>query len=480
MSTADSPTQTSSRSGATRVRYGVLSFLCGLSMITYLDRVCFGVAAPLIASELGLTDVADLKWAFTSFAIAYAVFEIPTGWWGDRIGPRAMLLRIVLWWSLCTALTGLVGWQWGSWTLGGLGTLITLRFLFGAGEAGAYPNIARALHNWFPVQEWEVAQGAIWMSGRLAGGLTPLLWALLVNGTPYTAPLMGWRGAFLVFGALGVLWSVVFAMWFRNRPDDHPAVNPQERALIASTWTPAAAGHAGVPWGALLTSRSLWALCIMYALINYGWAFNITYFPSYLQTRFTLPPHDVLGAIYKGAPLWVGAIGCLVGGFAVIFLSRLLGSRIRGRKTLGLLALSLCALCWATARHAPNVHIFCVSVALSGFFIDMTLGAAWASCQDLGGRHTAVVAAFMNTVGTLGSALAVWTTGTLVQRAVAHQAISHGFTPDALPDSLEHAALLEGYHFVFATYAAVYVVAALCWLLITPNQPIGAATEAES
>ncbi len=144
--------------------------------------------------------------AHTAFAIAYGLFEIPAGWLGDRWGPRGTLLRIVIWWSLFTVLTGLVGMTFGSLTLGGLTLLVIVRFLFGAGEAGAYPNIARAIYNWFPLHRWEVAQGYIWMSGRIAGGITPLLWAILVSGTALTAPLVPWRGAFFVFGGLGLVW----------------------------------------------------------------------------------------------------------------------------------------------------------------------------------------------------------------------------------------------------------------------------------
>lgn len=460
----------------TRVRYRVLALACGLSMITYLDRVCFGAAAPAIAGELSLAGVSELKWAFTAFAIAYAAFEIPAGWLGDRLGPRGMLLRIVIWWSACTALTGLVGWRWGSWTFGGLGTLIALRFLFGAGEAGAYPNIARALHNWFPVERWEAAQGLVWMSGRLMGGLTPLIWALLVNGTSYTPALMGWRGAFFTFGAVGLIWALAFAAWFRNRPADHPGVNDAEAKLIGSTWQPNS-GHGGVPWSALLANRSLWALCGMYFLINYGWAFNITYLPSYLEARYALPPADVLGAIYKGAPLWVGAAGCLIGGFLVGRLNRRFGSRKLGRRALGVAALGLCSACWWGAQVAPNVHIFCLLAALAGFYIDMTLGATWATCQDLGGRHTAVTAAFMNTVGTLGSALAGWMTGSFVEWSLARRAAALQVAADLLPSAEKHAAALAGYQQAFATYAVIFLIASMLWLLIDPEESVDRAPE---
>src|SRR6185503_16572139 len=213
----------------TCVRYGVLAFVCALSMITNLDRVCFGTVAPTLAGELSLGSVADLKWAFTAFAIAYALFEIPTGWLGDVWGPRGTLLRIVIWWSLFTALTGAVGLNVGSYVIGGLGTLVALRFLFGAGEAGAYPNITRAVHNWFPADQAATAQGWIWMSGRLMGGLTPMIWTLLVVGTAWTPSRVTWRGAFASFGLMGVAWCVAFARFFRDHPHDHPSVNAAEQ-----------------------------------------------------------------------------------------------------------------------------------------------------------------------------------------------------------------------------------------------------------
>src|SRR6267378_4078653 len=164
----------------TRVRYGVLGFACSLSMITYLDRVCFGTVAPYIQSEFGLSD-GQKGMLFSAFALAYAAFEVPSGWMGDVFGPRKVLIRIVLWWSLFTALTGTVfpsaEWPWFAFA-----AMLTVRFLFGIGEAGAYPNIARAFHNWFPFAERGFAQGTVWMAGRFAGGITPLIvLALLLN-----------------------------------------------------------------------------------------------------------------------------------------------------------------------------------------------------------------------------------------------------------------------------------------------------------
>jgi MFS transporter, ACS family, glucarate transporter len=449
-------------------RVSVLALLCGLSMITYLDRVCFGAAAKSIAQELGLSGVEQLKWAFTAFAIAYAIFEVPCGWLGDRYGPKGTLIRIVLWWSACTALTGMVGLKFGSFTFGGLGLLIAIRFLFGAGEAGAYPNITRAIHNWFPASHWERAQGFIWMSGRLAGGLTPLIWAILVTGTSFSSPLVNWRGSFLFFGVIGVAWCVIFAIVFRNHPRDQAGQQTEGNLQELSPHLATEFG-AGTPWRRLLLNPSLIALCTLYFLINYGWFFNITYLPSYLQDRFALAPDDMVGAIYKGAPLWVGAIGCICGGYVAGYLSQRLGSRFRGRRTLGFLGMLGCAACWVGALFATNLHVFCICTSLAAFCIDLTLGVCWASCQEIGQRHAAVAAATMNMVGTFGSAVAAWLTGTIVERSVASAAAGQGIAVKLLPESIQLAARLDGYWNVFAAYSAVYVVAALCWLWVRPE-----------
>ena len=293
----------------TRLRYRVLGLACALSMITYLDRACMGSAAKSFVQDLGLTSVGDLNWVFTAFTLAYAAFEIPSGWLGDVLGPRKVLIRIVLWWSAFTALTGLIGMSWdgrilGAFQLGplaveSLAVLIGVRFLFGMGEAGAYPNITRALHNWFPLAERGFAQGAVWMCGRLMGGLTPLVWMVLVEGVarpfaerteaapiePFLPPLLHWRATFWLFGALGVLWCVVFAISFRNRPEENRGVNQAELNLIraglekgAGTRLPdhGKAARAGVPWRQMLKSGNLGLLCLMYACQSYGWAFYLS------------------------------------------------------------------------------------------------------------------------------------------------------------------------------------------------------------
>ena len=452
----------------TKVRYEVLALACSLSMITYLDRVSFGAAGTLMAGDFGLVSEGSLKGAYTAFAISYGLFEIPSGWWGDMRGPKRVLLRIVLWWSLFTVLTGLVGLQTAGITLGGLGTLWIVRFLFGAGEAGAYPNIARALLNWFPAHERGAAQGWVWMSGRLMGGLTPLVWMILVSGTKWTAPLVHWRAAFWLFGLIGLAWCLWFAKRFIDRPEDHPEVNQAERTHI-ETGRVIGAVHDRVPWRALILNPRLWCLYIMYFCATYGWYFNITYFPGCLESRYDVARDSVIGSLYKGGPLWLGAIGCLLGGYLTDrFLRR--GMRRRwARRLPGIVGHFASASCCLAAAYAPTAFGFSVLIALSAFFNDLMMGGAWATCQDIGRRHTAVLSGCMNMAGSLGAACAGWFTGSILEHYLRVQAELAGIDELRLTPSLRHAAHVQGSTANLLIYAAIYLTAAILWLGVDPE-----------
>jgi MFS family permease len=469
----------------TRVRFGVLGFVCSLSMITYLDRVCMGASASHIIKipELHLKGVEDLNFAFMAFTLSYAAFEIPTGWLGDVFGPRSTLIRIVLWWSFFTAMTGLVGMVLPGGIFLGVTALTVIRFLFGVGEAGAYPNITRALHNWFPFGERGAAQGAVWFSGRLMGGLTPLALGLLIEGLqrklidPSAArgellfrPLFDWRQAFWAFGAIGTLWCVLFAMWFRNRPEEKAGVNAAELALIAEHKHDE--GHTGVPWRRMLTSFNLWALCLMYFCASYGWYFFITYYFNFLEEQYKVEPTSLVGWLYKGGPLLVGATACLTGGVLTDRFVRRTGNRKWGRRLFGLCGHGLCALCFLASLGAPSAFWFFVVGSLASFFNDMTMGSAWATCQDIGRRYAAVVAGCMNTVGNLGGALAGYLTGTILHWSVTAYAAANSLDPQDIPAEQMAAAHATGYQINLASFAAAYMIAMALWLRVDSTQPV--------
>lgn len=481
----------------TRVRYGVLWFACSLSMITYLDRVFMGSAASEFIKALGLRSDADMGYVFAAFALAYAMFEVPSGWLGDVFGPKNVLVRIVLWWSGFTALTGLVGIvAWKGWsfsmTIPGFGlvtwavtwvtVLVVIRFLFGAGEAGAYPNITRALHNWFPLRERGFAQGAVWMCGRLAGGLTPLVWLLLVEGVSRFSlpPLLGgfgpalpaWRASFLFLGVVGVVWCVFFVRWFQNRPEQKPEVNSAELALIQTDRAESEAGHAHVPWGRLLASPNLWFLCMMYFCQAYGWYFFITYMHRFMELQYGVKPGDVLGAIYKGGPLWVGAFGCIAGGLLTDAYIRRTGDRRWGRRLIGLVGHATAGICFLLLPLAPNVHVFFLIISLSAFCMDLTMGASWATCQDIGRHYAAIVAGFMNMIGNLGGVVASLVTSLILDQTLQRSAGKLGMRVADLSQEQVNAALRPGYNVVFLTFAAAFAIGVICWARIDAARPI--------
>jgi MFS family permease len=475
--TKDAPGLPADQNNPTYVRYGVLGFACALAMITYLDRSSIGVAVEDISKALGLASVADLTVALSAFNLAYALFEVPTGWLGDVFGPRITLIRIVLWWSLFTALTGLAGIQVAGVVVVPFSVLVVIRFLFGIGEAGAFPNITRALHNWFPPQERGITQGAVWMSGRLMGGLTALIWTVLVVLTG-----LSWRAAFWIFGAIGVCWCILFGLWFCNRPEEKKSLNDAERRLIRQgIGNEADAAHAAVPWGRLFRNPTLWALCIMYFCMSYGWYFNVNYLPAYLQEQHGVAPDDLLGALFKGGPLIFGAIGCLVGGLLTDRYIRKTGDRRWGRRIFGMFGHTLCVPLYLICLVAPNALTFALAISLTGFFNDLAMGSAWAACQDVGRKHAAIVAGCMNTVGNLGGFVATVLTGWIIGAARDSYMAAHHLDLKAMQanpemkNALQEAikmGQLPGYEINFIIYAVIYGIAIFLWLGIDATKPV--------
>jgi nitrate/nitrite transporter NarK len=477
-----------------RVRFGVLGFAGSLAMITYLDRVCFGTVAPFIQSEFGLSDT-QKGMLFGAFALAYAIFEVPTGWLGDTYGPRKTLIRIVLWWSVFTALTGLIfpipGWPSLAFLV-----MLSVRFLFGMGEAGCFPNISRAFHNWFPFRERGFAQGAVWMAGRFAGGITPFIVLALFTINPgkkpaevppfvagtvgmvgadfgplltvsglypdrLNLPSTNWRHTFWIFGTVGLFWCMLFWWWFRDRPEQKAGVNQAELDLIHAGETPEAS-HRGVPWRKLLTNGNLWVLCLMYFCAAYGWYFNITYLPGYLNKTYGLTPGEKWSGEFwrfsflAGAPLLFGSLACLFGGLLTDLFIRKTGNRKWGRRLFGVLGHSTCALCYFLSMLAHNPWLFVLAIAMAAFCNDLTMGAAWASCLDIGKRYSGIVSGCMNTVGNLGGTAAGYLTGKILDLTK--------------PDTAAYNSL--GWTINFTLFGGVYLVATFLWLRFDSTKPV--------
>ena len=418
----------------TRARLVVTAFAIALAVITYVDRVAISVSVPFIRKDLGLTP-AQMGWALAAFGWAYALFEIPGGWLGDRIGPRRVLMRIVIWWSLFTAATG---WAWNG------ASLVVIRALFGAGEAGAFPNLTRVFTTWLPVRERERAQAMLWMATRLSGAFTPALVAVLISW-------VGWRRTFEIFGLLGVVWAIFFYRWYRDVPGEHPAVNQAELALLPPLRDTAIA-HGGVPWGLIFSRRSVWLLSIQYMCLAYGWWFYINWLPTYLRDARGTSLR--MGALLSGLPLLLGAAGCLVSAALIPRLARATGSVAIARRIVaitGFVGASIAVFVFAGITDPVRAMVV---LGLAGFFNDFVMPAAWAGTMDIGGRYSGTVSGAMNMMGSLAGASSVLFVGYLLT-----------WTGD--------------WTLTFYVSAAIYLVGAVCWLFLDSHTPIeGAATQA--
>jgi MFS transporter, ACS family, glucarate transporter len=418
---------------ATSVRWRVLGWLCSLSALIYIGRVAIIQVQDRIELDLQLTP-ARLAYAFAAFSLAYALFEVPTGWLGDKLGPRKVLISIVLLWIAFTVLTGV------SW---GLYSLVAFRFCFGAGEAGAFPNITRACREWFPFHERGLTQGLIWLFARWGGAVAPLLVMLLAY--PW-----GWRVGFALMGALGAVWLLGFARRFRDRPQEEPGMNDAERALIADG-RPSLSGARPLSWSTMLGSFTLWALSLMYFCSNAGWSFFISWITPYLQRDLHLSGSGLVLA--SGGPLFFGGIACLLGGFLTDRQVRLWGHRW-GRTLQGVIAYALGGVFMLAAVACTPGHVgwAYASLCLSSFVKDFGMAASWSTTIDIGQRYSGTVAGFMNTVGNLGQVVSVPVVAWLATRAG---------TPSR-----------PIWKVSLYFYAAMFFVAAISWLFVDPRRVI--------
>ncbi|MEO8483030.1 MAG: MFS transporter [Acidobacteriota bacterium] len=363
-------------------RRRLLQFTFALSLITFLDRVAISAAAPSIRDELHLS-AAAMGWAFSAFTFAYAAFEIPTGWLGDVFGPRKVLTRIVLWWSAFTALTGVV-WSFPS--------LVMTRFLFGVGEAGAYPNISRSFARWFPARERGLAHGVVFMGSRVGGAIAPPLVVLVMQH-------FGWRAAFFVFGGFGLVWGGLWWRWFRDEPSQHPAIDPAELKEIRDGLEQRPSTRAW-SWRNLL-SLNLVLLCLMYFCVIYGLYFYLTWLPTYFQKARGFSASQA--GWLAGMVLLTGGVATLAGGWLTDGLTRRYGVKI-GR-SIPAVALPLSGLAFIAAAMTPNAMMAAVFFAMAAFAADLCLSPSWAICHDIGGESAGTVTGCMNTFGNLGGAI---------------------------------------------------------------------------
>jgi MFS transporter, ACS family, glucarate transporter len=412
----------------TRIRYRVVAFTTSLAALTYLDRVCISIVAPNIMRDIRLTTI-QMGYVFSAFTLAYALFEIPTASWADRIGSRRVVTRIVLWWSAFTLMTAAAF----NYT-----ALLVIRFLFGVGEAGAWPNAARVFTRWIPARERGRAQGIFFAGAHLSGGLTPIL-------VTYLATFLNWRAIFLLFGLIGAAWALSWFWWFRDEPRDHPSVDAVERDLIENSrgLVSTHGDHAsGTRWKDIAQTPSLLPLCLQYFANTYGFYFFITWLPAYLMHARGLKSIEL--ATFAGMPLLLSVFADITGGVTTDFISRRFGTKA-GRCGLSAVAYLLAAVAMLTGALAANGHTAGFLIALGGAASMFTLASAWATAIDLGRENSAVLSATMNTAGQVGGMLSPVVLAYIVDR-------------------------LGNWNLPLEILAGLYLMAAVCWILINPER----------
>ena len=412
----------------TQVRYRVILFAVALAVITYIDRVCISQAAPAMTRELGLNKV-EMGYAFAAFGWAYAIFEIPGGFLGDWMGPRKVLMRIVLWWSFFTAATG---WAWNFLSL------VVTRTMFGAGEAGCFPNLTKSFTTWLPQEERVRAQGIMWLSARWGGAFTPYLVVL-------TFQFMSWRHAFELYGAVGVIWAIFFYRWYRDNPRDNPHVNDAELALLRGA-DRLAGGHGNVPWATLIKSRSVWCLCMQYFCLSYGWYFYITWLPTYLKEARHLAISE--GAVLAGLPLFLGGLGSLVCGTISAPVTRLTRSVSVTRKLMAYIGFTGASGLLILSINLGNPVAAMIAMGMASFSNDLVMPGSWGACMDVGGKYAGTVSGAMNMMGNIGGAVSPLAIGYILRWTHSNWDVT------------------------FYVAAAIYFCGSFFWLLMDPVTPL--------
>lgn len=378
--------RSSSTNRPTHARFAVLAFIVAAYMITYMDRVNLASAVPVIQKEMGFSMI-TIGWIFAAFRWGYALFQIPGGWLGDRIGGRRALTLVVVWWSAFTSLTA---FAWSAISMG------VCRFFFGLGEAGAFPIATRSMSTWILPTERGFAQGVTHAASRVGAALTPALVVLLMLR-------FGWRMPFILFGILGLFWAVAWYRFYRDTPAEHASVNVAERRLIEDSVGVQHATAKIVPWRRILLSPSVWTLSLMYFCYGYSIDIYLDWFPKYLNADrgFNLTQMG----FYASLPLLAGAAGDLLGGTISDRCAKRHGNLKAARRGVALSGFLLAAVCIVPATLTTNsvasVFYSCAAV----FGLELTVGVSWAIPLDIGGDYAGSIASVMNTFGNLGSAV---------------------------------------------------------------------------
>ncbi|UCE47782.1 MAG: MFS transporter, partial [Phycisphaerales bacterium] len=372
-----------SRIERSRGRYWLIGILFFHTVNTYMDRACISSAAGAMQRDLNIDDIM-MGYIFGIFAIGYALFQIPSGWLADVLGPRRVLAWVVSLWSCFTILTGAAF---------NAVSLLAIRFLFGVGEAGAFPGATRALYNWVPANERGIAQGLFHSGARVGAAISLFLMPRLII-------LVGWRVTFVINGIIGIAWVTLWLKWFRNDPKDHPGVNPAELSYIREGRTEKGGSSAKVPFAVIVTSGNMLLAMFQYIASNITFFISFTWLQPYMKEQWGPD-----AALYAPIPLIFGMFAHWISGAAVTYLHGKgyhVGSRRIPAMTGFVIGAAGLILTTQAGAVGPLPFVLCFSIAVFG--VELTLSPSWSFCMDIGGESSGAVSGAMNMLGNLGSA----------------------------------------------------------------------------
>jgi len=353
----------------------VYILLCAMFFIEYIDRVNLSVAAPVIKTELALSNT-QLGIALSAFGYCYATFQIINGFIGDRFGPRLTLTLCGLLWAAGTVATGFVG---------GLASLVFARMLVGLGEAGTIPTGARVMSNWVPSNRRGFAQGFTHSSARLAAGVTPPIVVVLMG-------FVSWRGAFVVLGAVSFIWVVVWAAYFRNDPRDHKGITPAELADLPAFHPPQRELRA-IPF------RQLFVRILPIALVFFCHAWTLWLFLTWLPTFFAESYHLALkaSALLTSAVFLAGMVGDTAGGLLSDAILKRTGDLNRARRDAIIVGFAGSLVFLLPVLFIHDALTITLTLAASLFFLEMTEGPIWAVPIDVAPNFAGTAGGIMST-----------------------------------------------------------------------------------
>ncbi len=365
-------------------RYGFFAGSFLITLLLYIDRVCISSAKDSIGTDLNLTDI-QMGWVLSAFALGYALFQVPGGAFGDKYGVRKVMTIIMTLWSIFTALTGFA-WNYIS--------MLSFRFIFGVGEAGAFPNISRAAFSWVPLKERGIFQGINFSGSRLGAAFALPLVAYLIE-------IWGWRSIFYFFGAIGVVCSVLFYGLFRNKPEDHKGISDAEKEfIIENRQKEDKTEKKELPINRILKSKNVILAMIQYIGSNFIFFFMLTWLFPYIKSKYNL--NLVTTGFYSMLPLLAGAVGNWVSGYTVDAIYKK-GKWKQSRRIPAIVGFSLVVVGIIVSLYMETALSAVLWLSVAIFGADMTLSPSWSFCMDIGKENSGKVSGMMNMAGNLGS-----------------------------------------------------------------------------